>query len=119
MGNGLDVAGEGYYTVPRVSFTGGGGSGAQGVAVIDTSGHITAIRITDPGYGYTTLPSVVISSPSGTQALASATVVDGTIQNTTLTVANGGITNAGIGYTTAPQVTVTGGSMGQLQRLLR
>jgi filamentous hemagglutinin family protein len=112
VGNGLDVAGEGYYTLPQVLFTGGGGSGAQGVAVIDTSGHITAIRITDAGYGYTTLPSVVISSPSGTQASASATVENGTIQNTTLTVANGGITNAGIGYTTAPQVTVTGGQYG-------
>lgn len=112
VGNGLDVVGEGYYTVPTVSFTGGGGNGAKGVAVIDTSGHITAIRITDPGYGYTTLPSVVISSPTGTQAEASATVVNGTIQTTTLTVANGGITNAGIGYTTAPQVVVTGGQYG-------
>lgn len=52
--------GSGYtgYTVPLV-FTGGGGSGAEGYAVIDPDGAVVvAVVITNFGSGYSTAPTV-------------------------------------------------------------
>jgi len=128
LGNGLDNPGDGYFTVPTVTFVGGGGSGAQAVAVLETvntgqtdangnplfapTGRIKEIQIINPGFGYTSLPNVIISAPAGTQALAQATVVDRTIPVTTLTLDNGGIQNPGIGYTVVPFVTLSGGLLG-------
>ena len=52
--------GSGYDSAPTVSFSGGGGSGAEAIAVID-SGAVSKIVITNPGSGYTSLPTVSLS----------------------------------------------------------
>ena len=61
---------------------------------------VSAISMTNPGTGYTTEPTVTITG-DGVGAMASATVVNGTIQSIT-------ITNRGIDYSRAI-VTITGG----------
>ena len=114
-GNGLDLTGQGYFTVPEVQIVGGGGSDATAVAILTTTtvngvtvptGTIARIVITNPGFGYTTLPSVVVGPPAGVQATATATVTAG-IPTTT-------ITDSGLGYTIVnpPSVIVTGGILG-------
>lgn len=55
--------GEGYRNVPTVEFTGGGGSGAKGHAVLSTSGTVTEIKMDSAGSGYTSTPNVVIGPP--------------------------------------------------------
>lgn len=54
--------GSGYSTVPAVSFTGGGGTGAAATAVV-TGGVVTAVNVTNGGTGYTTDPTVTIAAP--------------------------------------------------------
>jgi len=54
--------GSGYTNPPLVRLIGGGGSGAQAVAVV-SNGVITAITMRNAGYGYTSTPLVVIDPP--------------------------------------------------------
>jgi len=54
--------GYGYTNTPLVRFIGGGGSGAQAVAVV-SNGVVTAINVLNAGYGYTNAPVVVIEPP--------------------------------------------------------
>lgn len=65
----LYVFGTGYATPPAVTFTGGGGTGAAGTAVLQ-NGKVVGITITAPGTGYTTAPTVVIAGAGGAAATA-------------------------------------------------
>ena len=68
--------GAGYTSVPTVSFTGGGGSGATATAVI-SSGAVTSILVTSGGEDYEEAPTVTISEPDvkgSTNATATATL---------------------------------------------
>ena len=74
--NGIDKiyvinGGSSYSSVPTVAFSGGGGSGAAGTAVL-TSQVVTSITITNIGSGYTTIPTIAISGGSGSGATAGA-----------------------------------------------
>ena len=117
----VDNPGSGYFQVPNVTIRSvdGNGSGATAQAVIGndpadslTFGKILRINITNPGFGYTQRPLVIVGGPQGIQAVGQPAVTGQTITQTTLTVANGGITNPGLGYTVAPLVSVTGGRYG-------
>ena len=55
-------------SVGALTFTGGGGSGATGFYVTDNSGTITAVGLTSPGSGYTSMPTVGFSGPTPTTA---------------------------------------------------
>jgi hypothetical protein len=68
----IGAGGSGYSAPPAVSFSGGGGQGAEAVAEV-TAGVVTAIRITNPGWGYTSAPTVTLTG-AGTGATATATV---------------------------------------------
>lgn len=58
---------------PTVEFSGGGGSGASGVANVNNDGTIGSITVTNSGSGYTSAPTVDIDAPtSGVQAQATA-----------------------------------------------
>jgi autotransporter-associated beta strand protein len=79
--------GSGYTADPTVTITGGGGTGAAAVAIINASGAVTDIIITNPGSGYTSGPTFTIAAPaSGTQA---------TVTNSTIATGNGGIIVSG------------------------
>jgi len=54
--------GSGYTSVPAVSFSGGGGTGAAATAVL-TSGVVTSVNVTAGGSGYTSDPTVTIAAP--------------------------------------------------------
>jgi hypothetical protein len=59
---GTGSGGSYYYGAKvEVEFTGGGGSGARGVAVINSSGVVTGVNITSGGMGYTSPPTVTIT----------------------------------------------------------
>jgi hypothetical protein len=69
-----------YTFSPTVTIVGGGGTGATAVAyVVDPQsynhngiGIIQYIEVTDPGWGYTSQPSVVITDHYGSNAAATA-----------------------------------------------
>jgi hypothetical protein len=94
------TAGSGYTTVPDVTITdGGGGSGADGLAVLSTfsggsgavatavlaesdAGQVTGVVITNPGSGYITAPTVSFSRNfGGSGAIATATIDTATVTN--------------------------------------
>ncbi|HEY0741222.1 MAG TPA: hypothetical protein VGD40_07160 [Chryseosolibacter sp.] len=90
-----------YNGVPLVEITGGGGTGATATATVGANGRVTGITLTNPGTGYTSVPSVNIISGSGATA---STVLAGTG-----TVIALNLITTGAGYTSAPTVDITGG----------
>ncbi|MEI7619454.1 MAG: Ig-like domain repeat protein [Actinomycetota bacterium] len=89
-----------------VTLSGGGGQSAEAAATVDPkTGGITSIDVTTPGTGYTSAPSVVISSPGITpSAAASATATIGAGVITSIAVVE-----SGFGFT-APTVSISDSS---------
>lgn len=89
--------GSGYTSNPTVSFSGGGGAGAAGIARI-FDGEVIVIEMTNHGSGYTSAPTVSFSGGGGAGAVATAQVGCNNIDNKNLlllfsaglTLANGG-----------------------------
>jgi len=98
-------------TTPTVTFSGGGGSGAAGVVTVNSSGVVTGIVITNPGTGYTTAPTVTIST-AGTGSGATGTAVLTTscdVNNVcTKIVSSVTINNGGTAYATTPIISIVG-----------
>lgn len=67
--------GAGYTSQPRVTISGGGGSGANGYALVSAQGTITGIQVVSAGTGYTSAPTVTIDPPpfGGGVIIATAT----------------------------------------------
>lgn len=65
-------AGGSGYVAPIALFQGGGGTGAQGTAIINSSGQIVGVEMTVLGSGYTSPPTVVFLDSDGTGATANA-----------------------------------------------
>lgn len=61
--------GSGYTLNPTVTITGGGGTGAQGVALV-IGGVVIGVTITSAGTGYTSNPTVSFAGGGGTGAAA-------------------------------------------------
>jgi uncharacterized repeat protein (TIGR01451 family) len=85
---------------PSVTITGGGGTGATARAIVEGN-VVTAVEIKNAGTGYTTTPTVTITTPAGCNCGGAATA----------TAAVGGVVNSvtvntgGTNYTSAPTVT--------------
>lgn len=77
--------GAGYTSVPDVTITGGGGTGALAAAVLSDSGVVRSITVTDGGLDYVTTPTIVIEDPEP--------VNWSQVAATTLDVVNGVITS--------------------------
>lgn len=56
--------GGGYFTPPAVTLSGGGGSGAIGIANLSADGRVDSITVTNGGTGYTGTPTVAIEPPA-------------------------------------------------------
>jgi hypothetical protein len=69
----LDNGGSGYTSAPTVTFTGGGGSGADATSEIG-GGAVTKINITSAGSDYTSAPTISFSGGAGSGATATAIV---------------------------------------------
>jgi len=96
-------AGTGYNAAPTITFSGGGGSGANAVAGITTFAQGTvSVVITSGGTGYTNASnlSVTISGGGGTNANAKGIISGGIVTQAIMT-------NVGSGYTNTSNITVT------------
>ncbi len=71
--DGLTVtnSGSGYANSFAVTFTGGGGNGAAGIATA-IGGAIVSVEITNPGLGYVSAPTPVFTAGGGTGATGTA-----------------------------------------------
>lgn len=71
--NAIEVTnpGSGYTSLPLVFISGGGGSGAIPVPVLE-NGRVSAIALLSAGHGYTSEPTVTISGGGGSGATARA-----------------------------------------------
>jgi hypothetical protein len=93
-------SGYGYTSAPMVSFIGGGGSGAKGVATIG-NGIVGIITVTNGGSGYVNPPDVFFTGISSESARGVA------ILNDSGTVIRINITNAGLGYSNPPSISIS------------
>jgi hypothetical protein len=93
-----------YVTPPHIALTGGGGTGATAKATLNGGGGIASIAVTNPGFGYGSAPTVVITGGTGAQADALAILGFG-VDSVTLD-------NAGAGYTSPPTVHFDGDGSG-------
>lgn len=59
--------GSAYGSAPTVSFSGGGGTGAAGTAVL-SGGAVASVTITNTGSGYTSAPTISFSGGGGSGA---------------------------------------------------
>jgi hypothetical protein len=91
-------AGFGYTVAPRVSFTGGGGAGAEGFATIG-DGIVGVVSIINGGSGYSSPPQINFVGTAESTASATAVLNNGVVSQIF-------VTNAGLGYTVAPQVII-------------
>jgi Repeats of unknown function (DUF5649) len=100
----IAIIGGGNYTgTPTFAITGGGGTGATAVAVIDANKKIAGVQITNPGTGYTSTPTVTITGTVATGQQAPVLVA-----SLTPTTATFSVTAGGAGYTGSPaNITVT------------
>lgn len=82
-------------------FTFTAGAAATSSGTLQTGGIVYAIAVVNGGSGYSSLPTVIVSAPpSGTTAVAAATVVNGEIVAIN-------IVNKGSGYVFPPAITIT------------
>jgi hypothetical protein len=96
----LTNPGSGYTVAPKISFIGGGGSGAEAVATIG-DGIVGIITVSNGGSGYITPPSISFVGISSISAQATAII------NNSGTVTQVRLTNAGLGYTQIPQIQIS------------
>ena len=138
----LTTGGTGYNAAPSVNFTGGAGSGATAVAVLQ-NGSVTKVIITNAGSNFTSIPTVTFGTAwtattavtfnkqlyvanrlytvtvAGTTSTTAPTHLSGTATNGTATLAYVGqpaTGTAGIkfgaGYSELPTVTISGNGNG-------
>ena len=93
----VTAGGSGYTSTPTVGFSGGGGTGAAGTAIVGSG--VSAVAVTAGGSGYTDA-SVAFTGGGGSGAIATAVFIAGVITEID-------IVNPGTGYTSAPTVTIT------------
>ena len=62
------------YTAGTLSATGGGGSGFSGSFAVSGTGAINSVTIISPGDGYTSAPTVVVSTSGDGNAVVAATL---------------------------------------------
>ena len=76
----LDSAGSGYVAAPRVTISGGSGSNATAVAIVNRAGAVERLVLTCRGEGYAADDTLTVSfaSKSGSGAAATVTLAENT-----------------------------------------
>lgn len=85
------AGGDGYTSPPAVVFSGGGGTGAAGTAVI-SNGKVTGVTITAPGSGYSSDPTVSFVGGGGSGAAGTVNRSTTTVASVTMTADDGAVT---------------------------
>jgi hypothetical protein len=67
----VTAGGANYTSAPQVVFSGGGGTGAAGTAVI-SGGVVNSVTLDSPGTGYTSAPQIALNGGGGNGATATA-----------------------------------------------
>ena len=75
-GVGITHSGQGYSSVPTVSFAGGGGAGAAATVSL-LGGYISSINFTSFGSGYTSVPTVSFAGGSPTYSGSGIAILSG------------------------------------------
>ena len=90
----ITTSGSNYITsaLPAITVSGGG--------LAATGTHAVLVPVLRNGRGYTSNPTVIITSPTGTGAVISSSLIAG--------IDSIGVTNVGGGYTTPPTVQIQG-----------
>ena len=94
-----------YTTLPAITFSGGGGTGALAVGVLAPT-TVASVALVPSGKVYRSAPTITLTPPCVGCVAATATAVmraDRTIRSVTV------VNPVGTTYTTAPLVTVSGG----------
>ncbi len=76
---------------PEVYISGGGGSGATAIAVLNSSSQVSAIKVTNPGLGYTSAPTVQLRYQGVSTAVSSGINLADNAYTGGLTKIGGGI----------------------------
>ena len=108
--------GSGYLAPPEVLISGGSGTGATAKAVLDGSGHVIDIVITNPGRGYLPTDSLTATflgglASGGTTAAAPLSISSSNLSQNgpgSLTVLGGYIAFTGINTYTGPTIISAG-----------
>jgi len=101
------IFGGGSGATATVTLGGFGGASAVLTAVLGTgtsASQVVSVIVTNGGYNYSTPPTIVFVSGTGSGAAATCTVLNGVIQAVTMTI-------NGSGYVTPPTTTVVTGVM--------
>jgi len=125
-----------YLYPPDITFTGGGGSGASAVAIIDNEYNLdlTSLKLTNEGTGYTSQPNITITPKPAIDGISSITVSTGGMYSIAPTISFSGgtpsinaiatanigsgsvvgvnISNGGTGYQSVPVVTFSAPTSG-------
>ena len=101
----MTSAGAGYVTPPKITISGGGGTGAAATCSVDTVYQgVTRFNILDGGVGYSTAPTVTGGQPgAGTTAVGIASVGLAGAQHVVKSIF---VSDPGIGYASIPTVTI-------------
>lgn len=129
----LQLINGGSFTTPTagnstLTFSGGGGTGAAGYAVVAASGGsftVTSIVLTSPGSGYTSAPSVTLSVTGNNARPPSITSSIGTQSVASITRTAGGsgyaappavsiVPSDGVGSGATAVATISGGAVNSL-----
>ena len=101
----LTSPGAGYTQAPAVTIIGGGGTGAQAAATLNTqAGTVAALSITNAGTDYIAPPVVTFSAGTGKAAAGTAIIANGKLVGVAI--------QSGGSYTAPPAVTISGGRVG-------
>jgi hypothetical protein len=98
----LTAGGSGYTEAPKVTISGGGGSGASAYSQIGGTGQVIGVYVRAVGSGYSTTPTVAFSGGGGSGATASCTtgsVISGSVWQ--FTVARTSSVDADLGINVA------------------
>lgn len=101
-----DTLGVEQSAIPSVQFVGGGGSGANGYAIVNSAGSVESIVVDAPGSGYSTPPSIVIDLPAS--AIAPATARAHCVRGRVVQI---DVTSGSHSYTFTPNVNISSSSL--------
>ena len=102
------VQDEGFITT--LNMVSAGTTAAATAVLSQPTGYVRELFLTNDGSGYTTTPTVAISTASGATGVSATAVAITTTRAGVKSIERIVLTNAGSGYTSPPTITIIGGN---------